>query len=66
MRPRRVAWIPAPCHYQGLSQEVSDAPGLPEPDGGFGVVTGGRRGLQASGGKQSAKDFVSAAFVTRC
>ena len=31
-----------------------------------GVVTGGRSGLQASGGKESAKDFRSAVFVTRC
>ena len=66
VRPRRVARIPAPGHYGELSQEVSGAPGLSEPDAGLGVVTGGRRGLQASGGKESAKDFLSAAFVTRC
>ena len=33
---------------------------------GQGVVTGGKSGLQASGGKGFTKDFCSAAFVTRC
>ena len=35
-----------------------------EPCGKMGVVTGGKSGLQASGGKESTKDFCSAAFVT--
>ena len=35
-----------------------------EDCGRMGVVTGGKSGLQASGGKESTKDFCSAAFVT--
>ena len=56
----------APCHYGELSQEVSATRGPSKLDADLGVVTGGRSGLQASGGKEFTKDFLSAAFVTRC
>ena len=58
--------IVALCHYRRLLQEVSGLR-LPVDAGcGLGVVTEGRGGLQASGGKGSTKDFCRVAFVTRC
>ena len=58
--------IVALCHYRRLLQDVSGMK-LPVDAGwGLGVVTEGRSGLQASGGKETTKDFCRVAFVTRC
>ena len=54
------------CHYPRRLRRVSGVKLPPEAVAGEGVVTEGRSGIQASGGKGSAKDVRSAAFVTRC
>ena len=58
--------IVALCHYPRLLQDVSGIKLPVEAGRGMGVVTEGKSGLQASGGKGSTKDFCSVAFVTRC
>ena len=54
------------CHYRRLLQDVSGMKLPVEAGWGLGVVTEGKSGLQASGGKGSTKDFCSVAFVMRC
>ena len=74
-----LAWSTgsALCRHRRLSQDVSDndAAACHYPDGrlggvmavcGPGVVTGGKSGIQASGGKGSAKSFPRAVFVRAC
>ena len=58
--------IVALCHYRRLLQDVSGMRPPVDAERGLGVVTEGKSGLQASGGKGSTKDFCSVAFVTRC
>ena len=65
------------CRHRRLLQDVSDndAAACHYPDGWqgramvvvrAGVVTGGKSGIQASGGKGSAKHFPRAVFVRAC
>ena len=54
------------CHYRRLSQDLSVMRLPVESWWGLRVVTEGRSGIQASGGKGFTKDFCSVAVVTRC